>query len=103
MVDKAVPQIALIRKASFFWCKRVCSEETEMVDDKKARNVVDCLGRCCPLPLVNAKKELDKLEAGQTLEVIEFCPSAEKDVKILTRLKAISWFELGKRLVVFAF
>jgi TusA-related sulfurtransferase len=35
-----------------------------MVDDEKTRNVVDCSGRCYPLPLVNAKKELDKLEAG---------------------------------------
>jgi TusA-related sulfurtransferase len=113
MVHKAVPQVALNRTAiilgylvirkMFFWRKRVCSEETERVDDEKARNAVGCSEHCCPLPLVNARKELDKLEAGQTLEVIASCPSAEKDVKILTRLKAISWFELGKRLVGFTF
>jgi tRNA 2-thiouridine synthesizing protein A len=59
-----------------------------MANDEKANNVVDCSGLCCSLPLVNARIELDKLEAGQTLEVIATCPSAEEDMKILTRLKA---------------
>jgi tRNA 2-thiouridine synthesizing protein A len=59
-----------------------------MADDKKTKNVVDCSGLCCSLPLVNARIELDKLEAGQILEVIATCSSAEEDMKILTRLKA---------------
>jgi tRNA 2-thiouridine synthesizing protein A len=59
-----------------------------MANDEKANNVVDCSGLCCSLPLVNARIELDKLESGQTLEVITTCPSAEADIKILTRLKA---------------
>lgn len=59
-----------------------------MVDDGKPKNVLDCSGLCCSLPLVNARMELDKLEAGQTLEVIATCPSAEEDIKILTRLEA---------------
>ena len=59
-----------------------------MADDGKAKNVLDCSGLCCSLPLVNARMELEKLEAGQTLEVIATCPSAEEDIKILTRLEA---------------
>ena len=59
-----------------------------MPDDDKPKNVLDCSGLCCSLPLVNARMELDKLEAGQTLEVIATCPSAEGDIKILTRLEA---------------
>ena len=31
--------------------------------------------------------ELDKMEVGQTLEVIANCPSAEEDMNILTRIK----------------
>lgn len=71
-----------------------------MADDKKASNIVDCSGLCCSLPLVNAKIELDKMNAGQTLEVIATCPSAEEDMKILTRLEAYelvrSWKEAEK-------
>lgn len=59
-----------------------------MADDGKPKNVLDCSGLCCSLPLVEARIELDKLKAGQTLEVIATCPSAEDDVNILTRLKA---------------
>lgn len=68
-----------------------------MADDEKTNNVVDCSGLCCSLPLVNARFELDKMESGQTLEVIATCPSAEKDIELLTRMKAYqlvrSWKE----------
>lgn len=68
-----------------------------MADDEKANNIVDCSGLCCSLPLVNARFELDKMKSGQTLEVIATCPSAEKDIEILTRMEAYqlvrSWKE----------
>jgi tRNA 2-thiouridine synthesizing protein A len=66
-----------------------------MEDKVKPKKVLDCSGLCCSLPLVEARTELDKMEVGQTLEVIANCPSAEDDMKILTRLKryelACSW------------
>ena len=58
-----------------------------MASDGEVDKVLDCLGLCCSLPLVEARMELDKMEVGQTLEVIANCPSAEEDVNILTRLK----------------
>ena len=68
-----------------------------MADDGEANNVLDCSGFCCSLPLVNARIELDKMEAGQTLEVIATGPSVEEDIKVLTRLKGYqlvrSWKE----------
>ena len=68
-----------------------------MADDKKTSNVVDCSRLCCSLPLINARIELDKMKAGQTLEVIATCSSAEEDMKIFTRLEAYelvrSWKE----------
>ena len=56
-----------------------------MADDGKQKKVLDCSGLCCSLPLVEARMELDKMEAGQTLEVVASCPSAEEDMKVLTR------------------
>ena len=58
-----------------------------MADDGEPKKVLDCSGLCCSLPLVEARMELDKLEVGQTLEVIADCISAEEDMNILTRLK----------------
>jgi TusA-related sulfurtransferase len=55
---------------------------------------LDCSGLCCSLPLVEARTESDKMEAGQTLEVIANCPSAEEDMQILTRKEG---FELGRK------
>ena len=56
-----------------------------MANEGKPKKVLDCSGLCCSLPLVEARTELDKMEAGQTLEVVANCPSAEEDMKVLTR------------------
>mgnify|MGYP001041662551 CR=1 FL=1 len=58
-----------------------------MTSDCNPDKVLDCSGLCCSLPLVEASMELNKLEVGQTLEVIADCTSAEEDMNILTRLK----------------
>jgi TusA-related sulfurtransferase len=54
-----------------------------MANEGKPQKVLDCSGLCCSLPLVEARTELDKMEAGQTLDVIANCPSAKEDVKVL--------------------
>jgi TusA-related sulfurtransferase len=58
-----------------------------MVDDGKPKNVLQCSGVCCSLPLVEASMELNKQEVGQTLEVIAGCTSAEDGMNILKCLK----------------
>jgi TusA-related sulfurtransferase len=62
-----------------------------MTDNVEQEKILDCSGLCCSLPLVEAKTELDKMECGQTLEVVATCPSAKKDMKALTRVEG---FEL---------
>jgi tRNA 2-thiouridine synthesizing protein A len=61
------------------------------MDEEKPSKQIDCSGLCCSLPLVESRMQLDEMKVGQTLEVIATCPSAEKDIEILTALKA---FEL---------
>ncbi len=68
-----------------------------MANKGKPKNVLDCSGLCCSLPIVEARIELDKLKSGQTLEVIATCPSAEKDVTILTRLEAYELVRTWKK------
>jgi TusA-related sulfurtransferase len=68
-----------------------------MTNEKKLENVLDCSGLCCSLPLVEARTELDKMKSGQTLELIATCPSAEKDINILTRLDAYKLVRTWKK------
>ena len=56
-----------------------------MKEDMKQEKVLDCSGLCCSLPLIEARTKLDKMESGQTLEVIATCPSAEEDMEVLVR------------------
>lgn len=62
-----------------------------MSDEKEPSNRIDCSGLCCSLPLVEARMQLDKMQVGETLEVVATCPSSEKDMQILT---ALEQFEL---------
>lgn len=71
-----------------------------MANDGEKKKVLDCSGLCCSLPLVEARAELDKMETGQTLEVIANCASAEEDMNKLTQLKGYelvrTWKEKGQ-------
>lgn len=42
---------------------------------------LDCMGLCCPMPLVRIKRAMDELAAGDCLEVIASDPAFEADIK----------------------
>ena len=67
-----------------------------MADNDKSKNVLDCSGLCCSLPLVEARMKLDQMKAGETLEVIATCSSAEKDIELLTSLKQFDLIKTWK-------
>ena len=58
------------------------------------RELLDCSGLCCSLQLVEARSKLDKMPVGEILEVVAKCPSTEKDMELLTKLKP---YELVKK------
>ncbi|MEJ2272084.1 MAG: sulfurtransferase TusA family protein, partial [Candidatus Bathyarchaeota archaeon] len=60
----------------------------------ESRALLDCSGLCCSLQLVEARSKLDKMQIGETLEVVAKCPSTEKDMELLTKLKS---YELIKK------
>ena len=43
--------------------------------------VLDCIGLYCPMPVLQARQEMDKLSIGQILEVLADDPAAEEDIK----------------------
>jgi len=52
-----------------------------MAESRKADHSLDCVGLYCPLPILKAKEEMDKIAVGETLEVLADDPAAEEDIK----------------------
>jgi TusA-related sulfurtransferase len=64
-----------------------------MTDSDQVDKKIDCSGFSCSLPMVEARYKLDKMNVGETLEVIATCLSSKKDMELLTTLDQ---FELVK-------
>ncbi len=48
--------------------------------DIKADEVLDCKGLSCPMPLLKAKKAIQKLKSGQILELLGTDPGTKTDL-----------------------
>jgi len=48
---------------------------------KQSHRTLDCIGLYCPVPVLNTRQEMDKLEVGELLEVLADDPAAEEDLK----------------------
>ncbi len=47
----------------------------------KPDRTLDCIGLYCPLPVFKTREEMDRLKAGEILEVLADDPAAEEDIK----------------------
>jgi TusA-related sulfurtransferase len=69
----------------------ICSNPSHIeADDKLPSNassnrVLDCVGLYCPEPVFRTRMELDKMAAGDILEVLADDPAAEEDIKSLIK------------------
>jgi len=63
---------------------------------KKPDRELDCLGLYCPEPVFRTRQEIDKLAAGQVLEVIADDPAAEEDIRRLVKRLGHQLLELRK-------
>ncbi len=57
---------------------------------------LDCIGLYCPIPVLKVREEMDKLEAGQTLEVLADDPAAEDDITRLAKRMGYTLLKLEK-------
>jgi tRNA 2-thiouridine synthesizing protein A len=67
-----------------------------LAKNSKANRTLDCQGLFCPEPVYRTRLELDKMEAGQTLEVWADDPAAEKDIPSLANRLGHEILEMGK-------
>ena len=70
-----------------------------MVDSgstNRAHQILDCIGLYCPLPILKARQEIDKLALGEVLEVWADDPAAEEDLKAWAKQTGQKILEIEK-------
>jgi TusA-related sulfurtransferase len=69
----------------------ICSNPSHTEADGKLpsnatkNRVLECVGLYCPEPVFRTRLELDKMAAGDVLEVLADDPAAEEDIKSLIK------------------
>ena len=56
-----------------------------MSPNTKPDRTLDCVGLYCPEPVFRTRVELDRMAAGEVLEVVADDPAAEEDIKSLIK------------------
>ena len=56
------------------------SEGKTAPDGITADHTLDAKGLSCPMPMLRTKKEMDKIESGQVLEVLGTDPGSRNDL-----------------------
>jgi cysteine desulfurase len=49
--------------------------------------VLDCLGRSCPVPVIELARAMPDVEVGQVIEVLSDDPAARHDIPAWCRMK----------------
>jgi len=63
--------------------------------DERPVRVLDCLGRPCPVPVIEMARALLTVEVGQVVEVVSDDPAARLDIPAFCRLRGHDY--LGER------
>ena len=70
-----------------------------MVDSgspRQAHQTLDCIGLYCPMPILETRKEMDKLAIGEILEVLADDPAVEEDLKSWAKWSGQKILEIEK-------
>ena len=49
--------------------------------------IVDCLGRACPIPVIELAKAMQTVEVGEVVEVLSDDPAARHDIPAWCRMR----------------
>jgi len=63
---------------------------------KRVHQILDCIGLYCPMPVLNTRQEMDKLDIGEILEVLADDPAAEEDLKAWAKRTGQKILEIEK-------
>ncbi len=63
---------------------------------KRAHQILDCIGLYCPMPILQTREGMDKLDIGEILEVLADDPAAEEDLKAWAKRAGQEILEIEK-------
>lgn len=69
---------------------------SDFSSSEQARQILDCVGLYCPMPVIRTNQEMDKLAVGETLEVLADDPAAEEDLKAWAKRTGQKILEIEK-------
>jgi tRNA 2-thiouridine synthesizing protein A len=59
-----------------------------------ADRTIDCTGLFCPMPIANAKIEIDTMKSGEVLEIIADDPGFAKDLPVWCKITGNELIEI---------
>ena len=62
----------------------------------KVDRSLDCIGLFCPMPIVKTKTEMEKMKAGEVLEILADDPGFEKDLPAWCGMTGEKFLEIKK-------
>jgi TusA-related sulfurtransferase len=74
-----------------------------VTEKPKTDRTLDCTGLFCPEPVYRTRLELDKMKAGETLEIWADDPAAERDLQSLAKRlghEIVHTRKVGSKLIV---
>ncbi|MBU0579709.1 MAG: sulfurtransferase TusA family protein [Candidatus Margulisbacteria bacterium] len=63
----------------------------------QANKTLDCFGLLCPVPIIKMKKEIDKMQAGEVLEVLATDPGIEPDTQNWCKMTGHEYLGVEKK------
>ncbi len=68
----------------------------ESSSPKRPRQILDCIGLYCPMPVLKTKQKMDEIAVGEVLEVLADDPAAESDLKAWAKRTGQKILKVGK-------
>lgn len=64
---------------------------------------LDCLGKACPVPVIELAKAVAGLQVGETIVVVADDPGAKVDIPVWCRMKRQELVDVAEDVLVFRF
>ncbi len=58
---------------------------------------VDCMGKTCPIPLVETRKALKKAKTGDIVEIIGTHPSSKKEIPMAVKALGLELIDVQEK------
>ena len=77
-------------------CTQYSAPRTDFEVNMKVDKILDCTGLFCPMPIAQARMEMDKMKPGEILEITADDAGFEKDLPAWCKMSGEEFIEIKK-------